>query len=167
MNQERRHDKAFIRRAALHEAALLTDLALRSKAHWGYDAEFIADCRADLTLTPEYLGSHQVFVVEEQGIVTGFYSLERQAEADVELVHLFVEPCAIGAGYGKRLWLHAVETARGLGFQEIVISSDPFAESFYLAMGARRVGQVASAVREGRYLPLLRYRLPLSSASVM
>jgi len=156
-----------IRPAKVSEADLLTELALRSKSHWGYDADFIEDCRADLTLKPDYIAAHAVFVIEEQGRVVGFYSLERQADNDVELMHLFVEPEAIGGGHGKRLWRHAVETARQLGFQEMVIGSDPFAESFYKAMGARRVGEVASIVRPGRMLPLLRFKLPLSSASVM
>ncbi len=156
-----------IRPAKLSEADLLTELALRSKGHWGYDSQFIEDCRIDLTITREYVASRPVFVIEEQGRVVGFYSLERQANNDVELMHLFVEPAAIGGGYGKRLWRHAVETARQLGFQEMVIGSDPSAEAFYKAMGARRVGEVASIVRSGRMLPLLRFTLPLSSASVM
>jgi N-acetylglutamate synthase-like GNAT family acetyltransferase len=83
------------------------------------------------------------------------------------LMHLFVEPAAIGGGRGKRLWQHAVETARQLGFQEIIIGSDPQAEAFYKAMGARRVGEVASIVRAGRMLPLLRFTLPLSSPAVL
>jgi GNAT superfamily N-acetyltransferase len=146
-----------IRPAKVSEANLLTELALRSKSHWGYDAQFIEDCRIDLTITPEYVASRPVFVIEEQGRVVGFYSLERQASNDVELMHLFVEPDAIGGGYGKRLWRHAVETARQLGFQEMVIGSDPSAEAFYKAMGAQRVGEVASIVRPGRMLPLLRF----------
>ncbi len=146
-----------IRSATEIEASLLTELALRSKGHWGYDAEFLEDCRVDLTITPEYIASHPIFVLEEQGTVVGFLSLERQANGDVELMHLFVEPAAIGGGHGKRLWQHAVETARQLGFQEIVIHSDPQAEAFYKAMGARRVGEVASIVRAGRMLPLLRF----------
>ncbi|MBC7912434.1 MAG: GNAT family N-acetyltransferase [Pyrinomonadaceae bacterium] len=149
------------------EASLLTELALRSKGHWGYDAGFLEDCRVDLTITPEYIASHPMFVLEEQGKVVGFYSLERQANNDVELMHLFIEPAAIGGGHGKRLWQHAVETAGQLGFQEMVIGSDPQAEAFYKAMGARRVGEVASIVRAGRMLPLLRFTLPLSSPAVL
>ncbi len=156
-----------IRQAKTGEAALLTELALRSKGHWNYDAEFLEDCRVDLTITPGYVASHPVFVVEERESLVGFYSLEKQADFDVELMHLFVEPSAIGGGHGKRLWQHAVETASQLGFRELVIGSDPHAEAFYKAMGARRVGEVASIVRPGRLLPLLRFTLPLSSAAVL
>ncbi|HVG33845.1 MAG TPA: GNAT family N-acetyltransferase [Pyrinomonadaceae bacterium] len=152
----------IIRRATPDEAEQLTELALRSKGHWGYDAEFLRDCRIDLTLTPEFVATCPVFVLEEQGSIAGFYSLSAEgAEEDleVELMHLFIEPQTIGRGFGKLLFRHAVETARRLGFQRLLIGSDPFALKFYEAMGARRVGEVASIVRPGRMLPLLHYPL--------
>jgi hypothetical protein len=37
-----------IRAARPDEAAALTDLAMRSKAYWGYGASFLARCRAAL-----------------------------------------------------------------------------------------------------------------------
>jgi len=152
-----------IRQATPDEAEQLTELALRSKGHWGYDAEFLRDCRIDLTLTPEFIAASPVFVLEEQGSIEGFYSLSGQEGAgedlEVELLHLFVEPRTIGRGFGKLLFQHAVETARRLGFQRLLIGSDPFALKFYEAMGARRVGEVASIVRPGRMLPLLHYTL--------
>lgn len=152
-----------IRRAIPAEAEVLTELALRSKGHWGYDADFLRDCRIDLTLTPEFIASSPVFALEEQGSIAGFYSLSCQegAEADgeVELLHLFVEPQAIGRGFGKLLFRHAAGMACRLGFQRLLIGSDPNALDFYEAMGARRVGEVASIVRPGRMLPLLHYPL--------
>jgi N-acetylglutamate synthase-like GNAT family acetyltransferase len=150
-------DRNPIRRAKASEADLLTELALRSKAHWGYGPEFLRACRDDLTVEADFLAANPVYVVEEEGSVVGYYSLERQTDEDVELVHLFVEPAAIGKGFGKLLWRHAAETARQLGFREVVLSSDPYAEDFYRAMGARRVGEIASPVSPSRKLPLLRF----------
>ena len=46
---------ATFRRASATEAESLTALTLESKAHWGYDAEFMALARPSLTVTPEYL----------------------------------------------------------------------------------------------------------------
>lgn len=154
-----------IRPAVETEATLLTELALRSKSHWGYDREFLEACRAELTIEREHVASRPTCVLEEQGRLLGFYSLEKQAAGDVELVHLFVEPDAIGTGYGKLLWTHAVETARQHGFHEMIINSDPFAEAFYRAMGARRVGESASTIRAGRVLPVLRFTLAHKSVS--
>jgi len=152
-----------IRQAITDEAEALTELALRSKGHWGYDEEFLRDCRDDLTVTPELISSSPVFVIEEEGSVAGFYSLSGEG-TEVELLHLFVEPWAVGRGYGKLLFEHALATARANNFELLVIGSDPFALGFYEAMGARRIGEVASSVRPGRMLPLLHYPL-LSSRS--
>jgi hypothetical protein len=65
----------MIRRAAPTEAELLTALALRSKAVWGYSAAFMERCRPLLTLTPAYIETYPTFVAVEDGI-SGFYSLK-------------------------------------------------------------------------------------------
>ncbi len=147
-----------IRPASAGEALLLSDLALRSKSHWGYDADFLEACRAELTVAEDYIRDAPVFVLEEDGRVVGFYGLREQG-TELELLYLFVDPAAIGSGHGRRLWAHAVETAARLGFQTITIESDPYAERFYLAMGARRVGEVSSSLLPGRTLPLLEFFL--------
>jgi len=148
-----------IRAASPQESGLPSDLALRSKSHWGYPADFLEACRAEMTLSPDYIKASPVFVLEEEerGVV-GFYGLREQG-SELELLYLFVEPEAMNRGYGKRLWAHAVEEAARLGFQKISIESDPYAEAFYLAMGARRTGVVHSSVQAGRTLPLMEFSL--------
>jgi N-acetylglutamate synthase-like GNAT family acetyltransferase len=150
--------ESIIRRARPEESQQISDLALRSKAYWDYDAEFIEACRALLTITAEYIATNLVFVLEAQGQIVGFYSLEGKDDG-VELENLFVEPSAIGRGYGKHLFQHAVETAKQLGFQHMLIESDPNAELFYQAMGALRIGERASPIRPDRQLPLMRLGL--------
>lgn len=150
--------KVSIRAALPEEARLLSDLALRSKSHWGYSADFLEACRSELTLSPAYITTSPVFVLEEGERVVGFYGLHEH-ENNLEMLYLFVEPEAINRGYGKKLWEHAVETAARLGFQKITIESEPYAEAFYRAMGARRVGGVESSVLAGRTLPLLEFTL--------
>lgn len=147
-----------IRRALPEEAGLLTELALRSKGHWGYTQEFLAACRAELTVSPEIISSSAVFVLEDGGRVVGFYGLREQGD-ELDLLYLFVEPSEIRSGRGRLLWEHAVKTASVLGFRSISIESDPAAEGFYRAVGARRVGVVPSNVLEGRVLPLLKFHL--------
>lgn len=159
MDEGNASERFHVRRAEPEEAASLTELALRSKAHWGYDAEFLRDSREDLSVTPGCVAARQVFVAEDGwGEVVGFYKLCGEGE-EAELDLLFVEPRVIGKGCGGALWRHAVETARGRGFRRLVVASDPFAEPFYRAVGAVRFGERESAVRAGRMLPLLGYEL--------
>ena len=147
-----------IRPASRAEAAHLSDVALRSKGLWGYDREFLERCRDELTITPEMIEEHQVYVLEEDDI-KGFYVLEEH-EGEWELSYLYVEPSAVGGGRGRRLLEHAVRGAQAAGASRLVIEADPHAEPFYLARGARRVGERASGSIPGRSLPLLELPVP-------
>ncbi len=148
----------MIRIAKAEENKELSSLAMRSKAHWNYDTDFLEACRQDLTYTQQDISHHTVYVVEEMGQVVGFYRLETRGN-ELELSDLFIEPSKIGQGYGKRLWDHAIDQARRLGFHKMSIHSDPHAESFYLAKGAVPIGEVPSAAIPGRTIPLLEFAL--------
>lgn len=163
-----------IRRARENEAEVLTQLATRSKAHWGYSESFMLAATSELTVTPAQLLEEVAFVaereeveredveredVEQEGAIVGFYKLRRVTLTQVELTDLFIEPGVIGHGWGRALWHHAVATARAEGYVEMVWQSDPFAEGFYLRMGAIRFGVVESGVLPGRFLPHMRYTL--------
>ena len=154
---------AVIRRALPGEAGLLSELALRSKAHWPYTLEFIAACRPALTLSPDYVANSPVFILEEArgdapARVAGFYGFDQRLP-ESELVFLYVEPAAIGRGYGKRLWRHAVAQAQSRGVRSFTIAADPNSEPFYRAMVAVRIGEIPSEVDPRRLLPLLRYEV--------
>ena len=148
-----------IRRAHPTEAGVLSALALRAKAHWGYDADFLAACRDNLTLTADDIATSPVYVCDGTDAASGFYRLLLLDDGVAELDALFVEPAAMGQGIGRRLWRHAVASARELACSELVLQSDPRAEAFYLAMGARRAGESESTVMPGRLLPLMRFQL--------
>jgi GNAT superfamily N-acetyltransferase len=152
-------DGACIRRARADEADILTGLTLRSKAFWGYDREFMDAARVELRFRPEKYPGFEVYVLERGGRILGFCSLIPRSALEVELDDLFVEPDAIGQGYGKVLWDQAVLRAAELGFQEMTLTADPYDEPFYRARGAEKIGEVASTVAQGRVLPLMRYRL--------
>ncbi len=145
-----------IRPAAENDFPVLSELAFRSKAHWGYDPIFMVACRDDLIIDSEHAADQFVYVLEVDGQPIGFYGL-RPTGDEAELTNLFVEPAAIGQGYGKQLWHHMVATARATQVQRIIIESDPHAEMFYRAMGAIRIGDVQSTVFPDRVLPLLSY----------
>ena len=140
------------------EARRLSDLALRSKGHWGYDQTFLDACRAELTLRPEEVESQRVTVAERDGQIVGFYALAGDPPEGT-LADLFVAPDHIGTGVGRALWRHAVLEAGRLGFERITLEADPGAERFYLAMGARRVGSVPSGSIPGRFIPFLEFHI--------
>lgn len=144
-----------IRRADQQEALLLTQLAHTAKRHWGYPERWIVRWRDALTVTVEYIERHQVYVVERDARVVGFYGLRSDAEL-WRLDHLWVHPTYIGRGMGTRLFCHAVEQVAQARNGPLVIESDPFAVEFYLKMGAKRVGEVDASLDDvPRTLPVL------------
>ncbi len=146
------------RRAEPVEADALSALAFRSKAFWGYDAEFLEACRSELTLTAELIDTGEVHLIENGEGAIGFYSLLHW-NSDVELGHFFVDPGYIRQGVGKLLWDDAVERSVALGYGRLIIESDPNAEGFYVKLGAERIGEVPSRAQAGRFLPLLFFPL--------
>jgi N-acetylglutamate synthase-like GNAT family acetyltransferase len=131
-----------IRRARAGEADALTDLAVRSKAQWGYGEDFLA------------AASSELLVVEREGALVAFAALDFGADQP-ELDALFVDEEWIGSGLGGALLEAACTVARRRGVDALVIESDPNAEDFYRRHGAEPIGERRSE-STGRMLPLLR-----------
>ena len=81
----------------------VTELALRAKSHWGYGEPFLAAARATLTIDAGTISSARVYVAEQDGATAGFYGLTGEPPSGV-LEWMFLEPHAIGRGYGRRMW---------------------------------------------------------------
>ena len=156
-----RMNQITIRPAREAEAAELTALCLRSKAHWGYDAEFMALSRAALTITPAFIADGRVLVAErEGGRLLGIASVAPlEQDRSYDLVHLFIEPGVIGNGVGRRLFEAAANKARQDGARRLVIQSDPNAAAFYRRLGAKDAGEAPSESVPGRMLPMLHFEL--------
>lgn len=132
---------ARLRDARAGEAEALTGLVMRSKAHWGYDAEFLAACAPELRIAAEDAAGRRIVLVTgdgPDGAVLGLASLDGTPPIG-RLGLLFVEPAAIGRGVGRRLYRDVLRRAAGLGFRRLVIDADPHAAGFYRAMGATAV----------------------------
>ena len=56
-----------IRPAQVTETQTLTALCRRSKAHWGYDADFLARSAYALTVTPAMIEAGRVLAADEGG----------------------------------------------------------------------------------------------------
>ena len=151
-----------LRRARASEAILLSEIAIQSKAHWGYDADFMAACKDELTVSAESISNPEErwIVATDAPQVFGFYGLvPGQDNGVVVLEALFVRPDAIGSGVGRLLLEDAVTRAARNGYARMSIQGDPNAEGFYLAMGAVPAGRMESGSIPGRILPLFEITL--------
>lgn len=143
-----------IRRARPGEAAALQELLHRSKAHWGYDEDFMAVARRVLKVSESRIIEDWVFVAEAGGIMAGFASLAARRD-HAWLEDLFIEPQFIGQGVGRALWEHVCAHARQQGFVLMRWESDPNARPFYEHLGARVIGPTPSHIVPGLMIPLM------------
>ena len=150
-----------IRKVNPSEARLISELAIRSKSHWGYDQEFMDSCVDELSHSKGQVvdDKYRYFLAEEKNKVLGFYKLENLDQESILLEALFIEPSVIGQGIGRVLFEHAKSIAIECGGTYLEAQSDPGAESFYLAMGAKVIGRKESGSIVGRYLPMIQIQL--------
>jgi GNAT superfamily N-acetyltransferase len=148
-----------IRKAKAGEAASLSALCLRSKAYWGYDAEFMRRCVPSLTVSEQSIAQGRVLVAtDDAGRAVGTVSVMPDGD-DAELGLMFVDPAAIGGGIGRALFGEAVKLARRLGYRRMTILADVNAAPFYERMGARFLRRAPSDAIPGRTLPFYEYEL--------
>jgi len=134
-----------IRPAQGHEAETLSALALKAKANWGYPADTIELWKQDLTVSAHTITSRPTFVAVLGNEIIGFYSLS-PSHHSWKLDHLWVLPQFMDRGIGRALVAHALETAARGGASSVTVDADPNAESFYLACGADRCGEVPAPI---------------------
>jgi GNAT superfamily N-acetyltransferase len=152
-------DDVHLRPAQTGEEEILSELCLRSKALWGYDAAFIAECAPYLKVTKLAVVQGWTTVAHDNdGRLLGVCQIDPDGHGG-NLDLLFITPDAIGRGVGRRLFDNAGEQLKQLGHTKMTILSDPNAEAAYIHMGARRVEMRPSDVFKGRDLPWLEIAL--------
>lgn len=148
----------ILARPKLADLGHINDLILRSKANWGYDAAFMDACVQELEITPELLGRHMFMTAIILDKTIGIVEVAVDG-SEGHLEKLFIDPDAMRCGAGRWLFDWAKKVAMEKGARHLLIEADPDAEGFYIAMGAKRIGSVASGSIAGRTLPLLEYKL--------
>ena len=143
---------ARIRRAVAADAERLTALTQASGAYAG-PFRAILD---GYVITPAQIERDEVHVaVDPDGDVLGYYSLVIDPVDGAELDLLFVDDTAQGRGLGALLFAHMRQRADACGVSRVRIVSHPPSESFYLRMGAVRIGEQPPRGRVTWARPLL------------
>lgn len=144
----------MIVKATISDAKSLTEIALKSKAIWGYSDEQIQNWTEELTVSNQMIEEMFVYKFLVAKKVVGFYILNQPKENSIELEFLFVLPNFIGKGIGNQLLLHAFEKAISLNCKKIILLADPNATPFYQSKGFVIIDKKESAIF-GRFLPVM------------
>ena len=144
----------MIQIATIKDTDLLTNIALLSKAHWGYSNELIDSWRGDLTVTSKMIEDVFVYKFVQNDKIAGYYILNQPIENNIELEMLFILPEFIGKGIGKKLLLHAFTKALNLNANELTLLADPNAVAFYESQGFIIIDKKESII-PNRFLPIM------------
>lgn len=138
------------------DANELTQLAVLSKAHWGYPKEWLELWHADLSITPEVIERSFGYVAEIEERIIGFWIRAAVASEAPTPGWLFVHPDHMGQGVARALWSRIRKEAAERGIGSFVIEADPNAAAFYASLGAEKIGEKESTAIPGRFFPILR-----------
>lgn len=117
-------------------------------------------CHDELTYDAQFIRRNRVRLIRCGQAIAGFHALSRVDDSQLELDALFVSEKHQGKGFGRLLMADALKLARQQAAETLLIQADPYAEPFYLACGAVRIGERPSASIPGRNLPLLVLAVP-------
>jgi GNAT superfamily N-acetyltransferase len=124
-----------LRPAAPEDYERVRELTLESKAHWGYDREFVRTWAEGLTFESE----RERWVAEVGGEIVAWAALVPPADGVAVLDDLWVDPAWLGRGLGSRLFRLAADRARELGAERLELGAEPNAVGFYEKLGARKL----------------------------
>lgn len=131
---------------------------MKAKASWGYDEDFMARCRPELTMTAERLASRTVLVAECDGRIVGMAALCLYGEL-AELEDFMVAPNYHGRGIGRVLMAAVLREGRAGGAKCAGLDADPNAEPIYRRLGFTTIGHTPSRSIPGRLLPRMKMTL--------
>ena len=124
-----------LRPAAPDDYERVRELTLESKAHWGYDRDFVRRWAEGLS----FENDRERWVAELDGVVVAWAALVPPLDGVAVLDDLWVDPAWLGCGLGGRLFRLAADRARELGAERLEWGAEPNAVGFYEKLGGRKL----------------------------
>ena len=137
---------------------------MRAKASWGYGERFMAQCRAELTITPQKMQAWTIWVADYEGRIAGMIALETSGKM-AEIEDFMVEPDLQGRGVGRTLMNALLDECRLRNLTSVGLDADPHAEDIYRKFGFSTIGQAPSRSIPGRMLPRMVRQTPDQAAA--
>jgi GNAT superfamily N-acetyltransferase len=124
-----------VRTARAADEERLRELTFESKAHWGYDRDFVRSWADGLS----FPGDCERWVAEADSELLAWAALTPPADGAAVLDHLWVDPGHLGRGLGTRLFRLAADRAHELGAGRLEWGAEPNAVGFYEKLGGLKL----------------------------
>lgn len=134
----------------------LNEIAIRSKAWWGYEDHLMKQFAANAVLSTQMAEGTTIIKGCMEDKIIGWYKFVPNEEG-VELTDFWMSPEYIGKGFGGKMFQNLKEKVKQYGSHSIVFDADPNAAPFYEHMGCRIIGQTLS--EWNRFIPKMRIDL--------
>lgn len=144
----------MIEKAMTQDTIDITELAMRSKAHWDYSEEQILSWKEDLTITETDVLEKEIYKLTFEGILVGYYSYYTVDSSTIKLDGLFVDASFVGKWYGRTLITDFLWRIKTTEAKKVTLDSDPHAQKFYEKVWFKKVTQKESSIK-GRFLPIM------------
>jgi GNAT superfamily N-acetyltransferase len=122
-----------VREARATDEERLRELTFESKAHWGYDRDFVRRWADGFT----FESGQERWVAEVDGVIVAWVGLVPPPDGVAVLDDLWVDPGWMRHGLGSRLFHLAAARARELGAARLEWGAERNALGFYEKMGGR------------------------------
>jgi len=133
---------------------VLSELTKRSKAFWGYSQKQIEEWDEQLTVSEKYIIENEVYTLEGEKKIIGYYSFYPIDEKKVKLDNIFILPEFIRKKYGSYLMTDFLSRVKKSGFSVVTLNSDPNSVNFYEKMGFEEIGQQKTSIAN-RFMPIM------------
>ena len=154
-----------IEKANIDENEILSEITKKSKAFWGYSREQILKWDNNLTITKDYIKKYDVFKLEIDEKIIGYYSYIKKGNYYVKLDNLFILPEYIGKGFGKLLMNDFLDRIRKENTKKIILNSEPNAEKFYSKIGFQKIGEFETSIKN-RFMPIMELKIENSEKNL-
>lgn len=124
----------------------LTELAIRSKRHWGYSKEAMELWNVNLTMTEEFLNSHTVIKATLEDDIVGFFALE-EIQPTTRIAQYWVDTPFMRKGYGSAMFKYLKDFLKQNKVEKATIVLDPNGLAFFEKKGAKVLNKIEHKVK--------------------
>jgi len=124
----------------------LSDVAIRSKRHWGYSKEAMELWNQNLTMTEEFLDSHTVIKATLEDDIVGFFALE-EIQPTTRIAQYWIDTPYMRKGYGSVMYDYLRNYLKDRNVEKITLVMDPNGLAFFERKGAKILNKIEHKVK--------------------
>lgn len=124
----------------------LSDVAIRSKRHWGYSKEAMELWNQNLTITEDFLKSHTVIKATLEDEIVGFFALE-EIKPVTRIAQYWVDTPYMRKGYGTVMYNYLKDYLKLRNVEKVTLVLDPNGLAFFEKKGAKILEKIEHKVK--------------------